>query len=99
MLAGPWPVGPTLLPGGTIISAVVGPDGKLVFDNASVTAPMPTTVMALDTDSALQMAMWYEERDTINGWHSLHFAPGIDRQAILAQARLNKQWPPNGIPP
>jgi hypothetical protein len=63
------------------------------------TTPMPIDAVALDQPAALQMAMWYNERDTINGWHQLIFASGIDRAAVFAQARLNRQWPPNGIPP
>jgi len=27
------------------------------------------------------------------GWHQLHFAPGIDRDAVMARARHNKRWP------
>jgi hypothetical protein len=92
-LGGDWPVGAGLIPHGTIITAVVGPDGELLFDNALVRPPMPINAMAQDSASALQMAMWYEERDTINGWHQLHFAPGIDREAVMAKARDLKRWP------
>ena len=42
-------------------------------------------------------ACWYEEAASIGGWHALHFAPGIDREAVLAQARHNKRWP-SGAP-
>jgi hypothetical protein len=59
--------------------------------------PLPINAVALDDAAALQMAMWYEEAATIGGWHELHFAPGIDRDAILAKARHQKQWP-NGMP-
>jgi hypothetical protein len=89
-------VGASLIPGGTIITAVVGPDGTLIFDH-TVRPPMPINATALDEDAAVQMAMWYNEEDTINGWHQLHFAPGIDREAIFAQARHLKRWP-NGEP-
>ena len=47
--------------------------------------------------TALAMAMAYEETNSIGGWHQLHFAPGIDRDAIFATARHKKQWP-NGEP-
>jgi hypothetical protein len=97
MLAGPWPVSAGLIDGGTIISAVVGPDGGLVFDNASVRPPMPINAVAQDEDAALQMCMWYDETASIGGWHQLHLASGIDREAILAQARHKKRWP-NGDP-
>jgi hypothetical protein len=60
---------------------------------------MPINAVALDTDAALAMAMAYNETDSINGWHQLVFAPSVNRAAVFAQARLNKQWPPNGIPP
>jgi hypothetical protein len=94
MLAGGWPVrGGLIIPAGTVITAVVGPDGELVFDHTSVTAPMPINSVAQDEDAALQMAMWYNEEDSINGWHQLHFASGIDRDKIFAQARHNKRWP------
>ena len=47
--------------------------------------------------TALAMAMAYEETNSIGGWHQLHFAPGIDREAVFAQARQQKRWP-NGVP-
>jgi hypothetical protein len=86
-------VGASLIETGTIISAVAGPDGDLVFDNTAVSAPLPLNAVAQDEDAALQMCIWYEETDSIGGWHQLHFAPGIDRDAIMAQARHNKRWP------
>jgi len=86
MLAGDWPVGPTVIPAGTILD-----------DELAPTVPLPINAVALDDDAALQMCMWYEETDTIGGWHQLHFAPGIDREAVMAQARHNKRWP-NGVP-
>jgi hypothetical protein len=52
--------------------------------------------MALDDEAALQMCMWYEESATIGGWHHLLFGPGIDHEAIKAQARHKKRWP-NGV--
>ena len=52
MLAGPWPVGAAVIPAGTILSAVVGADGKLA---ASVPLPMPINAVALDDEAALQM--------------------------------------------
>jgi hypothetical protein len=84
-LAGDWPVGGALIPAGTIT------------DGTGLPMPMPINAVALDVDAALQMAMWYNEEDTINGWHHLHFAPGIDREAVMAQARHKKRWP-NGEP-
>jgi hypothetical protein len=84
-LGGDWPVGAGLIPAGTIT------------DGAGLPMPMPINAVALDDDAALQMCMWYDEAATIGGWHHLHFAPGIDREAIFAQARHNKRWP-NGMP-
>jgi hypothetical protein len=91
-LLGDWPVqgGARLLPAGSILG-----DGGI----PPPTTPLPINAMALDTDGALALAMAYNERDTINGWHQLIFASGIDRAAVFAQARLNRQWPPNGVPP
>ena len=84
-LAGPWPVGPALIPGGTIT------------DGTGLPMPMPLNAVALDEDAALQMCLWYDETNTIGGWHALHFAAGIDREAVMAKARHNKRWP-NGEP-
>ena len=80
-LRGDWPIGATTIPAGTRI----GLDGTPI--------PKPLNAMALNEDAALQMAMWYDEEL----WHQLHFAPGIDREAILATARHKKRWP-NGVP-
>ena len=86
MLAGDWPVGPAVIPAGTILD-----------DELAATVPLPINAVALDEDAALTMAMWYEESASIGGWHQLHFAPGIDRDAIFATARHKKKWP-NGEP-
>jgi len=80
-LRGDWPIGASLIPAGT------------VTDGAGLPMPMPINAVALDDEAALQMAMWYEETDTINGWHHLLFVPGIDREKIFAQARHKKRWP------
>jgi hypothetical protein len=85
-LQGDWPVGAAVIPAGTIIT-----------DDIGLPMPPPINAMALDEESALAMAMAYNETDTINGWHQLHFAPGIDRDKIFAQARHKKRWP-NGMP-
>jgi hypothetical protein len=85
-LRGDWPVGGALIPAGTIIT-----------DDIGLPMPPPINAMALDEQSALAMAMAYEEHASICGWHHLHFAPGIDREAVFAQARHNKRWP-NGMP-
>ena len=80
-----WPVGAALIPAGTVV------------DSETTTLPMPPPIdaVALDEDAALAMA--YEETNSIGGWHQLHFAPGIDRDKIFAQARHKKRWP-NGEP-
>jgi hypothetical protein len=92
MLAGDWPVGPAVIPAGTVLTGVVGPDGKLVV-SPPLTVPLPINAMALDDEAALQMCMWYDEAATIGGWHHLLFGPGIDHEAIKAQARHKKRWP------
>jgi len=94
MLNGPWPITGALLPAGTLISDDGEPSAIPVVESPQ---PLPINAVALDDDAALQMCMWYEETDTIGGWHQLHFAPGIDREAVMAQARHNKRWP-NGVP-
>jgi hypothetical protein len=88
MLKGDWPAGAAVIPAGTII----GDDGL-----PPPSVPLPIVAMALDDDAALQMCMWHEESNTIGGWHEIHFAPGIDREAIFAKARHQKRWP-NGEP-
>src|SRR6516164_7239872 len=56
---------------------VCGTDGKLAV-SPPLTAPLPLNAVALDTDAALQMCMWYDEAATIvGGWHHLHFHPSI----------------------
>ena len=81
----------------TVLSGVAGPDGPLAepptWHSQPLPMPMPMNATALDEEAALQMCMWYEEAATIGGWHQLHFAPGIDRDAVMAQARHNKRWP------
>jgi hypothetical protein len=91
-LVGDWPVTSFCVPAGTEL------DGEApTWGGQPLPLPMPVNALALDEEAALQMAMSYEESASIGGWHSLHFAAGIDREAILAQARHNKQWP-NGPP-
>ena len=89
---GHWPVGPAVIPAGTMLTGIVGPDGELVVSPNSPLPP-PLNATALDTDAAMAMLRWYPEEL----WHRLVFAPGIDRDAILAQARYNKRWP-KGVP-
>ena len=91
-LRGDWPVGAAVIPAGTVLTGDVGPDGELVV-SPPLTAPLPINAMALDEEAALQMCMWYEEAASIGGWHQLHFAAGIDREAVMARARHNKRWP------
>ena len=94
MLNGPWPITGALLPAGTLISDGGDPSAIPVVE---LPQPLPINAVALDEDAALTMAMWYEESASIGGWHQLHFAPGIDRDAIFATARHKKRWP-NGEP-
>jgi hypothetical protein len=79
-----------------VLTGDVGPDGKLAV-SPPLTAPLPLNAVALDEEAALQMCLWYNETVSIGGWHHLHFAPGIDRDKIFAQARHKKRWP-NGMP-
>jgi hypothetical protein len=92
MLQGDWPVGPAVIPAGTVLTGVLSADGELVV-SPPLTAPLPLNAVALDEEAALQMCMWYEETATIGRWHQLHFAPGIDREAVMAKARDLKRWP------
>ena len=85
-------MGAAVIPAGTVLTGDVGPDGELVV-SPPLTAPLPINAMALDEEAALQMCIWYEEAASIGGWHQLHFAPGIDREAVMAQARELKRWP------
>ena len=55
-LAGDWPVGAAVIPAGTVLTGVVGPDGKLVV-SPPLTAPLPLNAVALDEEAALQMCM------------------------------------------
>ena len=89
---GGWPLagGLRLLPPNTIISDDGDP---LAIPLGELPTPLPINAMALDDASALQMAVWYDEADTIGGWHQLHFDPSVDREAVLAQARHLKRWP------
>ena len=94
MLRGNWPIGAGLIPAGTVISD----DGEpSAIPLGEVPTPLPIVAMATDPPAALQMAVWYDEAATVGGWHQLHFAPGIDREAVLAKARHKKRWP-NGEP-
>ena len=96
-LAGDWPVGAALIPTGTMLAGVAGADGPLAeppsWHGQPLPMPMPLNATALDEEAALQMCMWYEEAASIGGWHQLHFAAGIDREAVRARARHNKRWP------
>jgi hypothetical protein len=94
MLKADWPIAGSLLPAGTVVSDDGDPSAIPVGD---VPTPLPIVAMAMDPPAALQMAVWYDEADTIGGWHQLHFDPSVDREAILATARHKKRWP-NGEP-
>ena len=61
------------------------------------TTPLPINAVALDTAAAEKMCHWYNEDDSINGWHQLHSHHSVDRDAVLAKARHKKRWP-NGVP-
>jgi len=102
-LVGDWPLAGHIVPSGTALEGVAGADGSLAkpptWNNQALPTPLPINARALDQESALQMCLWYEETDSIGGWHQLHFADGIDREAIFAQARNRKRWPPDGVPP
>ena len=50
-LAGDWPVGPAVIPAGTVLTGVVGPDGELVV-SPPLTAPLPLNAVALDEEAA-----------------------------------------------
>jgi hypothetical protein len=95
-LKGDWPVGPMLIPAGSVISDDGDP---ATIPLAGVPTPLPINAMALDDDAALQQCFWREETDTIAGWNHLAFAHGIDHETIKAQARHLKRWPNGGPAP
>ena len=80
-LGGDWPVGPCLVPVGTVLSGVAR-DGELVeapkWNEAPLPMPMPLNAVALDEDAALMMLKWYEPEH----WHRILFGPNIDRELI-----------------
>jgi hypothetical protein len=91
---GDWPVGPMLIPAGSVISDDGDP---AAIPLAGVPTPLPITAVALDDDAGHQMCLWYEETNSIGGWHALHFHHTVDREKVMAQARHKKRWP-NGEP-
>jgi hypothetical protein len=95
-LLGDWPLngGLRLLPGGTIISNDGDPSALPL---SAVPVPLPINALSLDPAAAEAMCHWYSEESTICGWHHLHFAHGIDHEAIKAKVRHAKRWP-NGVP-
>ena len=60
-LAGDWPVGPAVIPAGTLLTGVVGPDGELAeapkWNGITLPIPMPLNAVALDEEAALMM-LW-----------------------------------------
>jgi hypothetical protein len=89
-----WPLAGSLFPAGTVISDDGDPSALPL---SAVRVPLPVVAKALDPAAAEQMCHWYDERNTIGGWHELRFADGIDHEAIKAKVRLQKQYP-NGMP-
>jgi hypothetical protein len=88
MLQGDWPVGAAVIPSGTVLGDDAIPPP---------TTPLPINAMALDDEAAHQMCLWYDESNSIGGWHELRFAHHIDHEAVKAKARHAKRWP-NGEP-
>jgi hypothetical protein len=92
---GGWLVGQWLIPAGTIVSGVAGPDGELVeapqWHGVTLPVdsvrPMPINAAALDEEAALLMLRWYQNYGGLHLWHRLRFGPGIDRDAIKTRAR------------
>jgi len=93
-LAGDWPVGPAVIPAGTVLTGVVGPDGELVV-SPPLTAPLPLNAVALDDAAAALMLDWYGG----NYWehtagqdlsHRLFFGPNVNVDAAKATARARK---------
>ena len=80
-IGGDWPVGPHLIPVGTILSGVAR-DGELVeapiWNGIALPMPMPINSTPLDEDAALMMLKWYEPEH----WHRIVFGPNIDRELI-----------------
>jgi hypothetical protein len=93
-LSGSWSVGASLIPPGTIISDDGDPSALPL---SAVPVPLPIVAKCMDPAAAEQMLHWYDEANTIGGWHELRFADGIDHEAIKAKVRHAKRWP-NGEP-
>ena len=72
---GGWPVGPILIPAGTIVEPPS-------WNGMTLPMPMPIDATPLDDDAALEMLKWYEPEH----WHRLQFGPGIDVNAIKMKA-------------
>jgi hypothetical protein len=89
-LSGSWSVGASLIPPGTIISDDGDPSALPL---SAVPVPLPVVAKALDPAAAEQMLHWYDETNTIGGWHELRFADGIDHEAIKAKVRHAKRFP------
>jgi hypothetical protein len=71
MLMGDWPTQSGLIPAGTILGDDAIPPP---------TVPLPINALSLDTAAAEQMCHWYEETNSIAGWHALHFHPSVNRE-------------------
>jgi hypothetical protein len=79
-----------VIPVGTVLEGIGGPDGELVvtWQGHTLPMPMPIDACALDQEAALLMLKWYEHGEPYQGQgHRLGFGPGLDRDAMFAMAR------------
>jgi hypothetical protein len=74
---GGWPVGPILIPAGSIVEGE-----PPTWNHMILPLPMPIDATPLDDDAALEMLKSYEPEH----WHRLRFGPGINVEALKLKA-------------
>jgi len=95
-LSGDWPVGAVVIPAGTFLVGVAGPDGEPVVppDGTPLPMPIPINAIALDDEAAALMLDWYggnwEHTANLDLSHRLLFGPNVNIDAARATARARK---------
>ena len=60
-----WPVGPWLIPTGTVVEGVAGAAGEIAeapkWNGMALPLPLPINATPLDEEAALMMLRWYGE--------------------------------------